>query len=1064
MTTGPDFTININHQDIRQGASALGVVEQLLRSIDQRLGLMSASSSRVNQTLNITRNTIVQNHTAITQVNQDLSRTTNVLNQVESGTRRWGNSLRSVNLTVSRLLTNFSRLSARSGALAASGFGSLQRRGSQSFGGLFNGGGIPGILGDVVRTPFAVGEFGLRIGGDLAQGVLGGLGRVLGGAGGALGQGAGLGLLAGGPAGLIGGALAGGGSILASTAGGAAGIGGAILGALGQSAGAILGAAGELGGRIAESLTRGASRGLLIGAGVSLFSITQAAEFQQLEKGFGALLKGTEDQAAALERLEDAADGTISKIGLLKSANLALSLGVATTSKEIATLVEGSRLLGRQLGINPEKAFDRLTVGLARGSLKVLDDLGLNPNREKAYKDYAASIGALVTDLDDLQRSEAFAEAALQELAERVDRAKMSGDGLAESTRSLSDLLDSLKASASDLSVEWGLALAPAAYEVGDAMKELLRDGKEWLELHQSDIAEGTVNFLRGIPGFFRDASAAARSLTADISRALGFSDETIQSGAAVLYGNKRSPFEKAARAAVQTSAAVGPVIGSTAGLQVESFLQEQDSLGGRLSIFGRNFVKDLPVVFDRMKDGIGSVLGSDAVKSAAETLGEAVADGILAGIRGAVDGPATGIGDALVEGGYLDIDLIKLLKGEFPATLGPKGRQIRDATLGTTPLGALLTSDAGQNAALGIVSPGAALGRLITGGRSGPSAGGPVDPRGIAGLLPSVEEILASAAPGRQQISSTVGRLGFNPDAIGLIDYLEGKAREVVGAGGDLSNEKKFDRFIKAQVAAFSEALKDSERGLRDELREREDFLRGLDRVHQRQRDAIEDLVDEMGKVTDAHYEQAVAIKERSAAEREEVRRRANESLQVLPNEVANRFAGELDQPGIALHARHAFARETRLRRRERARDINQAFGSRGFEDAFGNRGFGGFGTGTPAADEIFGGLSGSLTATEATEQLLEAVKASAEFAEEAAKIRNAALEETAKISREEAKARAELDAEFLKTITALNASLEGVHANEKRLTEAVAAAAARASVTEKALVDLQRQIRSVK
>lgn len=1009
MPNGPEFAININHQDARQGANALGSIENLLRSIDTRLGQIVAKSGSVNRTLQVTRNTFVQNNTAITQVNNSLTRTTNVLTQVDRGTKAWDRSLRAANRTVGRLLIGVSRLSARAGGLAASGFGTVGARGRQSFGGVFGGSGISGIAGSVIRAPFAVGEFGARIGGDLAQAIVGGAGRVLSGVGGAIGGGVGaLGGLVG-PAGAVaGGVLGGAASLTASGLGAIGGIGGSILGAIGQSAGAVLGAVGEFGGQIAESLTRGLSKGLLVGAGISAFSLFKAAEFQDLEQGFKTLLGNTEDYQEALGRLDKAAAGTVSRIGILKSANLALSLGVAQDSKQIETLIEGSRLLGRQLGLDPEKAFDRLTVGLARGSLKVLDDLGLNPNREKAYRDYAASIGVAVNELTDLEKQAAFSEAALKELQARVDAAKMSSDGLAQGSRRLSDLFDSVKASAVDIAIEFGNALTPAAFELGDGFSDLLRRGEEWLKLHKSDIAKGTVDFLRALPGYYNDAKKAVSELTVSFAKFIGLSDETIAAG-----GN-----------ALDTSKGFS-------------------GLGKRLTTFGSLFVRDV-------KDGLSEVFTSENIKNAAIRVGEYIGEGLLNALKSAAGSAG---------------DLIKTNAGSIMETLDSAASSVLPPISPFGPFGPVIGK--GLIYLLGDSTPTASSGGALPGGRPGPSAAQGIDPRQIPGYLPAPAEFLP---PSPEEFAKRIQALGYNPTP-GLVDFTAARESKAFSTLGGPLGDGDFDRLIRRAVGDFTEELRDKSKEAGEALREGLGIERGLGRDLERVKEGLEEgraaITDILASVPEA----VVAISSRFDQQSAEITSRRDAALKAVPGQVLDGVRSDVNLPGINLRARNALIKDQRLRERARADEINALFRSRGPTDPFGNvsgvtaNGFAGFGSGFSGNfGDGLGELSGSDTAASYQNDLLKLVEQSVEATQLQKEIQKQAAEEQSKLEAERTAALKELSEQTRAAAAEQTRIVQENTAILRDLTAQLSIQRDRNAALDRELQDIRRQIRSVK
>ncbi len=90
-----------------------------------------------------------------------------------------------------------------------------------------------------------------------------------------------------------------------------------------------------------------------------------------------AFARITDDETAALKRLRQASAGTIADFKLMSLANQAITLGAADTVEQFAEMVEVSRALGRAQGVDALSALESLTIGLARQSPRILDNIGL---------------------------------------------------------------------------------------------------------------------------------------------------------------------------------------------------------------------------------------------------------------------------------------------------------------------------------------------------------------------------------------------------------------------------------------------------------------------------------------------------------------------------------------------------------------------------------------------------------------------------------------------------------------------------------------------------------------
>lgn len=178
-----------------------------------------------------------------------------------------------------------------------------------------------------------------------------------------------------------------------------------------------------------------------------------------------------------IEKLQEVSDGTISAAELIKQSSAALLLGIP--AGQIAELLEVARASAVALGLETSSAFDSLALGVARGSKKLLDNLGIIIDVEQAYADFAASIGASTEALTEQQRIQAIADAALAKGQAAIAAAAGTQDGLRtaidRTTTAISDFQDEMaKVVARSPGVGTALNfMADAAVELKDAFIDL---------------------------------------------------------------------------------------------------------------------------------------------------------------------------------------------------------------------------------------------------------------------------------------------------------------------------------------------------------------------------------------------------------------------------------------------------------------------------------------------------------------------------------------------------------------------------------------------------------------
>lgn len=119
-------------------------------------------------------------------------------------------------------------------------------------------------------------------------------------------------------------------------------------------------------------------------------------------------------------KLKEASGSTISEFGLMQSASKAMSLELTSDVEQISGLLEIARFKARQMGTDTATAFNDIVTGAARASPLILDNLGLTLNAAEAQREYAESIGVVVSRLTDAQKKEAILQELLETGGEQI--------------------------------------------------------------------------------------------------------------------------------------------------------------------------------------------------------------------------------------------------------------------------------------------------------------------------------------------------------------------------------------------------------------------------------------------------------------------------------------------------------------------------------------------------------------------------------------------------------------------------------------------------------------------
>lgn len=156
---------------------------------------------------------------------------------------------------------------------------------------------------------------------------------------------------------------------------------------------------------------------------------------QQLGAAIGAAAERTLKLQSAESSLtisingaREATGGLISKYQLMTAANSAVSLGVATTEAEFATVSEAATKLALRYGQDVPQSVGNLIGAIGRGSAEMLDNYGVTLKVEDAQRQYAERIGKTVEALTEEEKKNAFKVIALEKIKEAADGANVSLD------------------------------------------------------------------------------------------------------------------------------------------------------------------------------------------------------------------------------------------------------------------------------------------------------------------------------------------------------------------------------------------------------------------------------------------------------------------------------------------------------------------------------------------------------------------------------------------------------------------------------------------------------------
>lgn len=217
----------------------------------------------------------------------------------------------------------------------------------------------------------------------------------------------------------------------------------------------------------------------LIATGVTAgaYALNQLADAANraadLSRAFDTLTRrigGTSE--TALPKLRQATRNLVSDFDLMKQANNAIILGLPVTEDSMAKLAEQAVILGKAVGLDAASSIESLITGLGRQSKLMLDNLGIVIDVEKAYQDYATTIGKTASDLTDAERKLAFYNATVAAAEEKTRGLTGTVKTLGEQWVSLSNIV---KNAVTSILTEIN-RLPQTVVETGEAVKQTAKD------------------------------------------------------------------------------------------------------------------------------------------------------------------------------------------------------------------------------------------------------------------------------------------------------------------------------------------------------------------------------------------------------------------------------------------------------------------------------------------------------------------------------------------------------------------------------------------------------------
>lgn len=168
-------------------------------------------------------------------------------------------------------------------------------------------------------------------------------------------------------------------------------------------------------------------------------ALSRAADTENMIKGLDQLGAATGRNLGALSKLlVQTTDGAVSLREAVTAVAQASSGGLSNSN--ILKLGEVAQKASQALGIDMTNALSRLSRGITKLEPELLDEIGIFVRVDKAAQDYARSVGKTVSSLTDFERRQAFANAVLEQGAEKFGKIELAANPYSKILANLQNL------------------------------------------------------------------------------------------------------------------------------------------------------------------------------------------------------------------------------------------------------------------------------------------------------------------------------------------------------------------------------------------------------------------------------------------------------------------------------------------------------------------------------------------------------------------------------------------------------------------------------------------------
>jgi len=276
-----------------------------------------------------------------------------------------------------------------------------------------------------------------------------------------------------------------------------------IIGATDKASGAIggvtksLGSLGKLAGvTVAAGLAATAAAIGAVGVGLGKLAI-DAAPLEGIKTAFENLTSSIEGGSQAmLQALRDAGNGMVANTDLMKMYNQASMLVSDQFAQQMPEALQYLSKISAATGDDVGYMLDSIIRGVGRLSPMIIDNMYVTMDMEKAYQDYADTLGITTEEMTKEQQQMALMNQVMEQL-------KINTESLPEVAGTANQQFEAMKVKFENLKDELGLALLPAFSSLLDIIGGLADKYLPlFVEFFMNDVipmVQSAITFIGGL-------------------------------------------------------------------------------------------------------------------------------------------------------------------------------------------------------------------------------------------------------------------------------------------------------------------------------------------------------------------------------------------------------------------------------------------------------------------------------------------------------------------------------------------------------------------------------------